>query len=109
MFHKGGAVAIAPDDVHGMAHQDHGLALYPARLKHLDRLFLEFDVPDGKHLVQEHDVGACVDGNGKSEAGDHARGKILDLGIHELFQLGKGNDLVEDLVYLLDLESEHGA
>ena len=58
-------------------------------------LFLEIDIADGQHLVDDQDLRLQMRGNSKGEPHIHARAVALDRRVEKFLDLGKGDDLVE--------------
>ena len=104
-----GAVAQLAHEVGGVGDEEDRAALGLEPLHAVHALALERLVADRQHLVDEHDVGRHVDGDGEGEPGEHARRVVLDLEVDELGDLGEVDDLVEDGVDLGGGEAEDRA
>ena len=83
----------------GRMGDEHDRAAVPLELLHLRQaLGLEGDVADGQDLVDQEDRGIDVHGDGEPQPDVHPAGIELDLGVHEVLQLGEPDDVVEQLV-----------
>ena len=72
-------------------------------------LFEEGSIADREHLVQYQDVGLHEAGDGKSEAGLHAGGELLEGPVLEVLELSEGDDLVVLLVHEFTRIAQHSA
>src|ERR1700693_395083 len=90
-----GAVAEAADLVELVADQDDGTAGVGHFAHFAQTLFLELDIADGEHFIDEQDFRLEVGGDSKGEADIHAAGVVFDGSVDEILEFGESDDFVE--------------
>src|SRR5262249_44103621 len=81
-----------------MANEDHRPAFVKRGVFHLGQAFLlKLGIADGKHLVDEKNLGIEMGRDGKGEPDVHAARIAFDRCVEKSFDLGEGDDLVEFL------------
>jgi len=89
------AVAETAHLVHLVTDKDDGAAFAGDIAHFAETFFLEIDVADGEHFIDEEDFGLEMGGDGEGQADVHAGGVVLDGSVDEFFELGEGYDFVE--------------
>src|SRR5919201_588618 len=97
------------DSIHIVTDEQHSATLGAGHLLHLAQAFLlELNIADGEHLVNDEDVRFKVGGDGERQSDIHAARIVLDWGIDEPLDLGKGDDVVESSCDLAPPHAEDG-
>ena len=109
VFDKNGAVAELADIFHGMGDEDDGLVAVSQTGEVIVAFFLEGGVADGKNFVEEQDVTASANSDGKGEANLHTAGVVFEFLILEIFELGEFPNVVVHGVHFFVAKSKQCA